>query len=77
MIINVQPSNNIFNELGNNIYDYKDLLSELIDNSIAARVSNELLSVKIDVEVDRNMTPMKFVISDDASGIAEGNLGSQ
>jgi hypothetical protein len=75
MRITVQASNNIFDELGNNTYDYKDLLSELVDNSIAARIPGQLLNVRIDIEVDHEMKPLKFVISDDASGIPEGKLG--
>jgi hypothetical protein len=45
--IEVHASDNIFKELGYNTYDYKDLLSELIDNSIAAKRENELLKVNI------------------------------
>lgn len=42
--IEVIPSDALFDELGKNSYDYKDLLSELIDNSIAAREKTELLN---------------------------------
>lgn len=76
MKILVTPSDNIFSELGNNTYDYKDLLSELIDNCIAARIPNELLHVKISVFVDAEMRPKKFVIQDDASGIPIDKLGN-
>jgi hypothetical protein len=76
MRINVPPSDNIFSELGHNTYDYKDLLSELIDNCIAARIQGELLHVRIVIEVDGDMTPLKFAISDDASGIPEERLGA-
>ena len=69
MKITVTPSDKIFSELGNNTYDFKDLLSELIDNSIAARVAGELLHVKIEVFVDSEGRPKRFCISDDASGI--------
>jgi hypothetical protein len=75
MRINVQPSNNIYVELGNNTYDYKDLLSELIDNSVAAKLVRQVLHVNIDIEVDDNMCPKKFVIADDASGIPDTKLG--
>lgn len=75
MKIIVNPSNNIFSELGNNTYDYKDLLSELIDNSIAARTPNELLKIKITVYVDAELRAKKFVIQDNASGIPEEKLG--
>src|SRR5258706_16040829 len=73
--ITVVPSNNIFSELGQNTYDYKDLLSELIDNSIAARVAGELLHVRIRIEVDNELKPTKFIIWDDATGIPEDRLG--
>lgn len=75
MKITVTASNNIFAELGNNTYDYKDLLSELIDNSIAARIPNEPLHVNIAVHVDAEMRPKKFVIQDDASGIPADKIG--
>lgn len=76
MRITVPPSDNIFSELGHNTYDYKDLLSELIDNCIAARIQGEMLHVKMVIEVDQNLTPLKFAISDDASGILEDKLGA-
>ena len=47
----VEPSDNIFSELGNNTYDYKDLLSELIDNSLAARSDDEFLKVTITIGI--------------------------
>ena len=73
--VEIIPSDNLFSELGKNNYDYKDLLSELIDNSIAARVQNELLEVNIEIYVD-NSTPERFVIRDNASGIAPDELGT-
>ena len=51
-IISVQASDNIFRELGNNTYDFKDLISELIDNSIAAKTNDKQLNVKIVIYVD-------------------------
>jgi len=75
MKINVLPSNNIFEELGHNTYDYKDLLSELIDNSLAAREGNSV-RVWVDLYVDRDQVPHRFVISDDAAGISPDKLGS-
>ena len=72
----VEPSDNIFAELGNNTYDYKDLLSELVDNSIAARTNNEFLSVKVTIGIsDSNPHLNWLTISDDASGIAPDRLG--
>ena len=75
MKITVHPSDNIFAELGHNTYDYKDLLSELIDNSIAARIQGELLRVRIEIEVDKDLRPLRFIIWDDASGIPRERLG--
>ena len=71
----VNPSDQIFQELGNNTYDYKDLLSELIDNCVAARVPNELLHVTIDLLVDSAGVAREFIITDHASGISQERLG--
>jgi sensor histidine kinase regulating citrate/malate metabolism len=75
MKINVFPSDNIFQELGQNTYDYKDLLSELIDNSLAAR-DGKSVRVKVDLFVDKDQTARRFVISDDATGIPADKLGT-
>jgi hypothetical protein len=75
MKINVLPSDNIFEELGHNTYDYKDLLSELIDNSLAAR-DGKSVRVHLDLYVDKDQRPHRFVISDDAAGIPAEKLGS-
>jgi len=56
-------------------YDYKDLISELIDNSLAARFQGELLQVNIDLFVDQRNRPVRLVIRDNAQGIAEDKLG--
>lgn len=71
----VEPSNNIFKELGNNTYDYKDLLSELIDNSVAQIIPNKQLDVRIDIFIDDTNTAIEFIIFDTASGIARNDLG--
>ena len=71
----VLASDNIFTELGKNTYDYKDLMSELIDNAIAARRSDRILKITIDLYVDANEKPTEFVIKDNASGIAVDTLG--
>lgn len=71
----VDPSDNIFDELGKNTYDYKDLVSELIDNSIAARRNDRMLMVTIDLYVDANSKPTEFVIKDNAQGIPQERLG--
>lgn len=71
----VYPSDNIFTELGRNTYDYKDLLSELIDNSIAARRADRILEVEITIWVDSENRAKDFLISDNASGIPENKFG--
>jgi hypothetical protein len=72
----VEPSNNIFERLGHNTYDYKDVISELIDNSIAARRSGTKLLVTIDLYVDQNNSAVSLVIKDNASGITQEQLGT-
>lgn len=71
----VLPSDRLFDELGKNTYDYKDLISELIDNAIAAKRDDRLLTVKIDLYTDTNNKPIEFVIRDNALGIAQDRLG--
>ncbi len=71
----VVPSDNIFVELGKNTYDYKDLVSELIDNALAARRTDRVVTVTIDLLVDADSKPVEFVIRDDAFGIPPDTLG--
>jgi hypothetical protein len=71
----VEPSNHIFLELGNNTYDYKDLISELIDNAVSARRLGLCLNVAIELHVDNQNKPKSIVISDNASGILSEKLG--
>ena len=74
--IQVTASNNIFAELGNNTYNYRDLLSELIDNSISARLDGELLTVQITIGTSAlNPTLNWLTIRDNGSGILEDRLG--
>lgn len=72
----VYPSDNIFEELGKNTYDYKDLISELIDNAIAARYENRIVNVVIDIFVDNDNNPIRFVINDNAQGIPVDRMGT-
>ena len=73
--IEVVPSDSLFDELGKNSYDYKDLLSELIDNSIAARESTERLKIVITLDVDNNGNKLLFTYNDNAKGICREKLG--
>jgi sensor histidine kinase regulating citrate/malate metabolism len=71
----VEPSNKIFVELGKNTYNYLDVLSELIDNSIAAKNTNAILKVKIQLFINHNNKPMRLIITDNATGIPQDKLG--
>jgi len=74
--IEVLPSNKLFEELGDNNYNDVDLISELIDNSIAAKVKDKKLLVSIEIGISEE-SPEKsyFVIRDNASGIKFSELG--
>ena len=63
-VTTVTPSNRIFQELGNNTYDYKDVISELIDNSIAKRLNDRILEVTIDLLTEESGVPVEFLIKD-------------
>ena len=71
----VEPSAKLFEELGHNTYDYVDLLSELIDNSIAGSVAGTLLEVKITIGQSKEKKKNYFKIRDNASGIPFDKLG--
>jgi len=70
----VPPSDSIFAELGNNTYDFTDLVSELIDNSLAARLPAGV-KVEIEILVDEHGTPVEFTIRDNGFGIPPEKLG--
>ncbi len=73
----VKPSDNVFTELGNNDYDFKDLISELIDNSLAARIDGERVNIEITLHRDTSdRTRNKLVVWDDASGMSRQSLGA-
>lgn len=72
--IQIKPSDNIFQELGNNTYSFDEALSELIDNSIAARL-NDRVNVEISFFINKNTDKCdKLIIKDDASGIKYSNI---
>src|SRR6266446_1159944 len=73
--IKIPPSNNIWSALGNNTYAFVDLISELVDNAVAAKVPGALLNVKIQVGASDDRQKTYFVIGDDASGIPREKLG--
>ncbi|WYL99366.1 MAG: ATP-binding protein [Gloeotrichia echinulata CP02] len=72
----VKPSNQIFDELGKNTYNYLDIISELIDNSIAARRTDiDILEVTIKLLLNKNNKAVKLTITDNAAGISQDKLG--
>lgn len=71
----VEASNNIFSELGKNTYDYLDVISELIDNSIAARRTDIILEVTIKLYFNKKNKAIRFTITDNATGIPQDQLG--
>lgn len=73
--IRVDPSNALFKELGNNNYDFIELLSELIDNSIAAKIDDELLKVEVEIGLANNPPETYLLIRDNGYGIEKENLG--
>jgi len=73
--VEIRPSNNIWAALGNNTYDFVDLISELIDNCVAAKVPGVHLNVCIEIGVSEDRHQTFFVITDNASGIARNMLG--
>lgn len=75
-IINIEPSDNLFRELGNNTYDFVDLISEFIDNSIAAKLDDKLLKVEIIIGLSKfDERNSYLIIRDNAKGISEEFLG--
>ncbi|MHB8142802.1 MAG: ATP-binding protein [Thermoleophilia bacterium] len=71
----VEASNNIFEQLGNNTYNYHEVLAELIDNSIAAKSSDVPVTVQISIFANDDNEPTEIVVSDDATGISQDRLG--
>ena len=69
----VKPSSRLFDELGNTPYGIADLVCELIDNSLAAAVS-DITNIVIDIGFDRRNRPTYLTIRDDASGIEFNDL---
>lgn len=68
--LTVPSSDRVFQVLGNNDYNDIDLISELIDNAIAARVDELQLEINIEVGVSEdNPDESYFLIRDNAAGI--------
>lgn len=75
----VLPSDDIYRKLGNNSYNFLQILCELIDNSLAARL-NQRLNVRINLfyeeDDSKEMKLVRVEIVDDASGIAIADLAT-
>ncbi len=67
--IHVKPSNRIFEELGNNSYDFLDVISELIDNSLSAHSGEGVLQVDIEIALSKKRENSYFKIRDNACGM--------
>ena len=75
MKIRVEPYDALFDEMGNNTYDFNEVLSELIDNSLAARYDDNTLNINIEIILDALGKPKTITINDDAKGIPLDDLG--
>jgi len=75
--INVKASNNLFEELKLNSYLFVDLLSELIDNSIAGRFDEKPVNIEVSFWSDGPRSGReisKISVSDDGKGISRAVL---
>ncbi|WP_167768526.1 ATP-binding protein [Haloarcula amylovorans] len=73
--LEVPASDRVFDVLGNNDYNDVDLISELIDNAVAARVNDQEIHIQIEIGLsNENPDESYFSIRDDASGIAHSSL---
>lgn len=71
----VEPEKKLFKELGNNSYTFLDILSEFIDNSIAAAYKGDLLKITIEIALSsKNNEKSYFIIRDTAKGIEKEQL---
>lgn len=63
--IDISPHRSILNKISQTGYSIQEALSELIDNSIDARIDNELLKVSV------NITKESIIVSDNGTGMTE------
>lgn len=73
--INVSPDDRLFEELGNNTYSIEDLLSELIDNSLSAKM-DDIVTIELSLFFDKGKCLSTFIIKDNGSGIPFDKLGT-
>ena len=62
--------------MGNNTYDYLDLISELIDNSIGAKFNDHRVDVKIDIGISDDKSKSYFMIRDNGKGISSDKMAN-
>lgn len=73
--INVEPDNRLFQELGKSNYDELDSISELIDNSLAAKVDGKRINIDITIEFsEKENKAISLTIKDDGQGIKRSLL---
>lgn len=63
--IDISPHRSVLTKISQTGYSIQEALSELIDNSIDARIDNEKLTIKVDITND------EIVISDNGKGMTE------
>lgn len=72
----VEPQDQLFNEFGNNTYNFIDLISELIDNSISAKIDGKILQIKLEIGISAEQPEDSFsIIKDNGKGISRENIG--
>ncbi len=73
--ITIKPSNKLFKELGNTNYTFLDLISELIDNSISAKIPDCVLQIDIEIGLSKNDKTLSYlIIRDNGKGISRDLL---
>lgn len=78
VMINIEPEDSLFYELGNNNYSFIELVGELVDNAIGGMTDDQLVGKDIlDVTITINVYDSKkpeFVIRDNGRGISFSEL---
>lgn len=73
--IDLVPFDKAYDEVGRNNYDFIDMVSELVDNSIAAKLDDETVTIQVIIKLE-NGKLSNLTVKDDASGI-ESNMLSE
>ena len=75
-LITVEASDSLFEEVGKNSYTFEDLLSELIDNSIAGRYDDRAVQIDITVAISMDNPERNYIrVKDDGKGMPIEILG--